>query len=114
MENDKKNQEETRSKKVERNSLEWLEIVLDKSVYFARNFGTSIGEKISKELQKIVGTAMQTVIMSSLFVVGVVFVMIGFVVLVNELIGFSNSIGYFMTGFIILFVVLLVKVTKHK
>ncbi|MBD3300661.1 MAG: hypothetical protein GF347_04895 [Candidatus Moranbacteria bacterium] len=86
----------------------WVNIIKDWFLANAKDLTSNFVEEVQKKMENIfikAGQSVSRTLFTSLTMFsGLIFMMIGLAILINDLIGISNSIGYIMIGFVVVLV----------
>lgn len=86
----------------------WMETIKNWMIDNAKDLTSGFLNEIQKKVESFVSTlghsVSRTIFSSLTMFSGLVFMMIGLAILINDLIGISNSIGFIMIGFVVVLV----------
>jgi hypothetical protein len=99
---------ETMNNKSEDQSPDWKEKVEGYLGEFAKHLAGGFVERVKERVREIIVAIQKNVVGMFLMLLGLIFVLIAFVIFINELIGISDGIGYAVVGVVVLLLGLII------
>jgi ABC-type transport system involved in cytochrome bd biosynthesis fused ATPase/permease subunit len=98
----RQNQNRNTNKGEQGGAFDWLDSIKDLVITNVKDIATTTFQetkrKVTKCVQEVGNNALRILISSLMLLAGLVFLMIGLAVVINEMVMFSNSIGYIVVG----------------
>jgi hypothetical protein len=99
---------EAANNKNEEQSTDWKEKIEGYLGEFAKHLAGGFVERVKERVREIIVAIQKNVVGMFLMLLGFIFVLIAFVIFINELIGISDGIGYAVVGVVVLLLGLII------
>lgn len=97
------------TKKQKESGIDWTNLLKMLVLENAKAVAVNAADEVRKKIKKAISESTQKFITSTLILVGLIFLMTGLAIFINEAVQASNSVGYIVVGILVVAVGVVMK-----